>query len=179
MILGCCYCCFQHLMGESAEVQESWPCSLLNTSLYHSPCQMHYDNCLFPCLIFLLDSENLKMRDKWDPAIALADHKGQGSQKCSANPGWISLSTKEEAQVRISRGRCFLGLTPRPLFSPPTKTATFTSFICSGAHYFFTGWTLGISPVQANVDPRIVMGAPRERNVTSHSCDVLKDAEMC
>ena len=32
--------------------------------------------------------------------------------------------------------------------------------------------------MQSNVDPKAVMEAPTERNVTSNSCDVLENAEM-
>lgn len=72
------------------------PSSLLPTSLYHSPHQMHYDNYLCPCLLFPLGSENLEM----SRTTALASHRGPGSGKYLAKS--VSPSTEEGAQVRQS-----------------------------------------------------------------------------
>lgn len=161
------------------------PRSLLNTSLYHSPHQMHYDSDLCPCLLFFLGSENLEMRNKCECHPSPGGSQRARLRKMPIQP-WLSQSVNRGRSLhqRVStspRGRCFSGLTPRLLFSPLDKNSGIspsTFFICSAAHYFFTRWTLGVSFVLSNVDPTVVRGAPTERNVTSHSCDVLEDAAM-
>lgn len=71
------------------------------------------------------------------PAIALVDHRGPGSGKCSANPGWISPSTEEGAHIRESAqvpeaGAALVWLLDHCSL-PSTKTVIFSLSLPSSA----------------------------------------------
>lgn len=117
--------------------KSSGPRSLLNTSLYHSPHQMHYDSDLCPCLLFLLGSENLEVRNKCESHQSPGRSQRARRRKMLSQP-WLSQSVNRGRGLhqRVStspRGRCFSGLTPRPLFSPLDKTVIFSLPLSSSA----------------------------------------------